>query len=40
MQHQDIEVTIEGLINASLEAGAPDNVTALVVEAAGGDVRV
>ncbi len=40
MQHPDIEVTIEGLLNASLEAGAPDNVTALVVEALGSDVRI
>lgn len=33
MQHGDIDVTVEGLIETTLEAGAPDNVTAVVVEA-------
>jgi type VI secretion system protein ImpM len=40
MQHADIEVTVEGLINASLAAGAPDNVTAVVVEAIGRDLTI
>jgi serine/threonine protein phosphatase PrpC len=33
MEHQDIRGAIEGLIKATLNAGAPDNVTALIVEA-------
>jgi type VI secretion system protein ImpM len=33
MQHDDIEVAVEGLIEATLSAGAPDNVTVLIVEA-------
>jgi type VI secretion system protein ImpM len=33
MQHADIDVAVEGLIEATLAAGAPDNVTALIVEA-------
>ena len=40
MQHADIEVTVEGLINTSLAAGAPDNVTAVVVEAIGRDLLI
>jgi serine/threonine protein phosphatase PrpC len=34
MQHAEIDVAAEGLIDATLAAGAPDNVTVLVVEAA------
>jgi serine/threonine protein phosphatase PrpC len=30
---EDIAQAVEGLIKAALAAGAPDNVTALVVEA-------
>jgi type VI secretion system protein ImpM len=33
MQHAEIEVAVEGLIEATLAAGAPDNVTVLIVEA-------
>jgi type VI secretion system protein ImpM len=33
MQHADIDVAVEGLIEATLAAGAPDNVTVLIVEA-------
>lgn len=33
MRHEDIEVAVEGLIDATLAAGAPDNVTVLIVEA-------
>lgn len=33
MAHQDIQQAVDGLIKATLAAGAPDNVTALVVEA-------
>jgi type VI secretion system protein ImpM len=33
MRHQDIQASVEGLIDATLAAGAPDNVTALIVEA-------
>jgi serine/threonine protein phosphatase PrpC len=33
MAHEDIAKAVEGLIKATLAAGAPDNVTALVVEA-------
>ena len=33
MQHDYISAAAQGLINASLEAGAPDNVTVVVVEA-------
>ena len=33
MAHEDIRQTVEELIKATLAAGAPDNVTALVVEA-------
>jgi type VI secretion system protein ImpM len=33
MAHSDIRVSVDGLINATLDAGAPDNVTVLVVEA-------
>jgi type VI secretion system protein ImpM len=36
MQHEDLQVCVEGLIQATLDAGAPDNVTALVAEAVGG----
>jgi serine/threonine protein phosphatase Stp1 len=31
--HADIAEAVDGLIKATLAAGAPDNVTALVVEA-------
>lgn len=34
LQHADIDVAVEGLIDATLAAGAPDNVTVVVVEAA------
>ncbi len=33
MAHADLGGAVEGLIRATLEAGAPDNVTALIVEA-------
>jgi len=33
MQHADIRLAVEGLIQATLDAGAPDNVTVLIVEA-------
>jgi type VI secretion system protein ImpM len=33
MASQDIRVAVEGLIKATLEAGAPDNVTVLIAEA-------
>jgi type VI secretion system protein ImpM len=33
MGHEDITKAVDGLIKATLDAGAPDNVTALVVEA-------
>jgi serine/threonine protein phosphatase PrpC len=33
MGHADVDVAVEGLIETTLEAGAPDNVTAVVVEA-------
>ena len=33
MAHDDIRAAVDGLIDATLTAGAPDNVTALVVEA-------
>jgi type VI secretion system protein ImpM len=33
MEHQDIRAGVEGLITATLNAGAPDNVTVLIVEA-------
>jgi serine/threonine protein phosphatase PrpC len=33
LEHADIRVAVEGLIKATLDAGAPDNVTALIVEA-------
>ena len=33
MAHDDITQAVDGLIKATLAAGAPDNVTALVVEA-------
>jgi type VI secretion system protein ImpM len=33
MGHPEIEVAVEGLIEATLAAGAPDNVTAVIVEA-------
>lgn len=35
MAHQDIAQAVDGLIEATLAAGAPDNVTALVIEALG-----
>jgi len=33
MAHEDIREAVDGLIEATLDAGAPDNVTALIVEA-------
>jgi len=33
MAHQDIREAVDGLIEDTLDAGAPDNVTALIVEA-------
>jgi type VI secretion system ImpM family protein len=33
MEHDDIRGAVDGLIKATLDAGAPDNVTALIVEA-------
>jgi serine/threonine protein phosphatase PrpC len=33
MQHEDIQSAVEGLIAATLDGGAPDNVTAVIVEA-------
>jgi type VI secretion system protein ImpM len=33
MEEQDIRVAVDGLIRTTLEAGAPDNVTVLIVEA-------
>jgi type VI secretion system protein ImpM len=35
MEHEDIRGAVEGLVKATLDAGAPDNVTALIVEAFG-----
>lgn len=37
IENKGIAEAVSGLIAASLEAGAPDNVTAVVVEAQGGD---
>jgi type VI secretion system protein ImpM len=33
MQHADIDAAVAGLITATLDAGAPDNVTVLIVDA-------
>jgi serine/threonine protein phosphatase PrpC len=33
MESQDIRIAVDGLLQATLAAGAPDNVTALIVEA-------
>ena len=33
LAHEDIREAVKGLIKATLEAGAPDNVTVLIVEA-------
>ena len=33
MQQADIRLAVDGLIRATLDAGAPDNVTVLIVEA-------
>ena len=33
LEHDDIRGAVDGLIKATLDAGAPDNVTALIVEA-------
>jgi serine/threonine protein phosphatase PrpC len=33
IQHEDIRAAVDGLIKATLDAGAPDNVTVLVVQA-------
>jgi type VI secretion system protein ImpM len=36
MQSPDVRVAVDGLIRATLEAGAPDNVTVVIAEALGG----
>jgi serine/threonine protein phosphatase PrpC len=33
MQHEYISAAVQGLMTDTLEAGAPDNVTAVIVEA-------
>jgi serine/threonine protein phosphatase PrpC len=33
MRHADIRQVVDGLVGATLDAGAPDNVTVVVVEA-------
>jgi serine/threonine protein phosphatase PrpC len=33
MHHEDIGAAVQGLISATLDAGAPDNVTVLIAEA-------
>jgi serine/threonine protein phosphatase PrpC len=33
LEKEDIRDAVDGLIKATLDAGAPDNVTALIVEA-------
>jgi serine/threonine protein phosphatase PrpC len=33
MQHEYISAAVQGLVNAALDAGGPDNVTVVVVEA-------
>jgi serine/threonine protein phosphatase PrpC len=33
MEHEDIGAAVDGLIAATLDAGAPDNVTVVIVEA-------
>jgi serine/threonine protein phosphatase PrpC len=33
MDHTDIRAAVDGLIDATLAAGAPDNVTVVIVEA-------
>ena len=33
MRHADIRLAVDGLIKATLDAGAPDNVTVVIVEA-------
>jgi serine/threonine protein phosphatase PrpC len=33
MAQEDLQAAVAGLIRATLESGAPDNVTALIVEA-------
>jgi type VI secretion system protein ImpM len=33
MEHEDIRAAVDGLVGVALEAGAPDNVTVLIVEA-------
>ena len=33
LAHEDLEAAVAGLIDATLEAGAPDNVTVVIVEA-------
>jgi serine/threonine protein phosphatase PrpC len=33
LEHEDIRGAVDGLIKATLDAGAPDNVTVLIVEA-------
>jgi serine/threonine protein phosphatase PrpC len=32
MGNPDIQVSVDGLIKATLDAGAPDNVTVVIVE--------
>ena len=38
MKHPNIEEAVEGLIHATLEAGAPDNVTVVIAEAVGAQI--
>ena len=33
LAHDDLQAAVAGLIDATLEAGAPDNVTVVIVEA-------
>jgi serine/threonine protein phosphatase PrpC len=33
MQHEYISAAVQGLVHAALDAGGPDNVTVVVVEA-------
>jgi type VI secretion system protein ImpM len=38
MKHPDIEEAVKGLIQATLDAGAPDNVTVVIAEAVGAQI--
>jgi serine/threonine protein phosphatase PrpC len=33
LEHEDIRAAVDGLIRTTLDAGAPDNVTVLIVDA-------